>query len=300
MRQQGTMNTDILCIGSVLWDVIGRAPRDMHQGSDVAGVITRLPGGVALNIAKTCAKFGLRPILLSAVGQDRPGDELLQECDQMGLDTSHVHRVVDQSTDRYMAVEGLNGVVAAIADARTLEAAGDTILDPLLNGALATEDAPYPGLVSLDGNLTQELLTQLAYSPMLTKADLRLAPASPGKAKRLTPFVEVGRGVLYVNCEEASLLCGRWFETSQDAAEALIDRGAARAIVTHGGEAATDATRDGSISAAPEAIEVIRLTGAGDTFMAAHIAAEADGADRMGALQKALAAAGAFVAGIDP
>ena len=294
------MTTNILCIGSVLWDVIGRTPRDLHEGADVAGVITHLPGGVALNIAKTCAQFGLRPILLSAVGQDRSGDDLLDACDQMGLVTAHVLRAEDQSTDRYMAVEGANGVVAAIADARTLEAAGETILDPLLNGALATLDAPYTGLVSLDGNLTTELLTQLARSPILAQADLRLAPASPGKAKRLTPFGEAGRGVLYVNCEEARLICGTWFETSQAAAEALIDRGAARAVVTHGGDEATDATRDGAVSAAPEVIEVRRLTGAGDTFMAAHIAAEANGADREGALQHALATAGAFVAGIDP
>ncbi|HHI71560.1 MAG TPA: kinase, partial [Rhodobacteraceae bacterium] len=44
------MNTppDILCIGSVLWDVIGRAASHMRQGSDVPGRITRLPGGVAM------------------------------------------------------------------------------------------------------------------------------------------------------------------------------------------------------------------------------------------------------------
>jgi len=46
-------NPPILCIGSVLWDIIGRAPRAMRQGSDVAGRITQLPGGVALNIAMT-------------------------------------------------------------------------------------------------------------------------------------------------------------------------------------------------------------------------------------------------------
>ena len=66
------MNTtpDILCIGSVLWDIIGRSPRAMGVGSDVPGRITRLPGGVALNIAMTLARFGLRPAALTAVGRD--------------------------------------------------------------------------------------------------------------------------------------------------------------------------------------------------------------------------------------
>ncbi len=62
------MDRDILCIGSALWDVIGRSHSNMHLGSDVPGRITRLPGGVALNIAMTLARFGMRPSVLSAVG----------------------------------------------------------------------------------------------------------------------------------------------------------------------------------------------------------------------------------------
>ena len=54
------MTPDILCIGSVLWDIIGRSPAAMRLGSDVPGRITRLPGGVAMNIAMTLARFGLR------------------------------------------------------------------------------------------------------------------------------------------------------------------------------------------------------------------------------------------------
>ena len=39
------MTPDILCIGSILWDIIGRSPTSMRLGSDVPGRITRLPGG---------------------------------------------------------------------------------------------------------------------------------------------------------------------------------------------------------------------------------------------------------------
>lgn len=75
---------DIVCIGSVLWDSIGRAPSAMRLGSDVPGRITRLPGGVALNIAKTLRRFGLTPVLLSAVGRDGDGDDLIAACSRMG------------------------------------------------------------------------------------------------------------------------------------------------------------------------------------------------------------------------
>ncbi|WP_299736413.1 PfkB family carbohydrate kinase [uncultured Roseobacter sp.] len=292
-----TMTPDILCIGSVLWDVIGRSASAMRQGSDVPGRITRLPGGVAMNIAMTLARFGLTPALLTAIGRDAEGDELISACAARGMITETVYRSDDLPTDVYMAVEGANGLIAAIADAHSLEAAGAKILSPLSDGRLATVDAPYTGLVALDGNLTLNLLSDIARSPLLAQADLRVAPASPGKAERLAPFVQSGRGTLYVNLEEASLLCQRSFDTSRRAAEGLLARGAARVLVTDGGADATEGRQDGLLTQTPPQVLVTRVTGAGDTFMAAHIAADATGANAEDALRRALQAAATYVSG---
>ena len=289
--------TDILCIGSVLWDVIGRSASVMRQGSDVPGRITRIPGGVALNIAMTLLRFGLRPVLLSAVGRDRQGEELLARCTAMGMETAHVYRSDDLPTDRYMAVEGANGLIAAIADAHTLEAAGPRILEPLRDGRLAQENKPYTGPVALDGNLTAELLSEIARSPLFATADLRVAPASPGKAERLLPFLQHARGTLYVNLQEAGLLCQQPFATAPEAAHGLLKRGARRAIVTDGGNPAADGLGDSVLTGQPPQVLVTRVTGAGDTFMAAHIAAETAGADRATALTRALDAAAIHVSG---
>ncbi len=293
-----TKTPDILCIGSVLWDVIGRSASVMRQGSDVPGRITRLPGGVALNIAMTLARFGLTPALLTAIGRDAEGDELMAACAARGLITDTVYRSDDLPTDRYMAVEGANGLIAAIADAHSLEAAGAKILAPLTDDTL---DAPYSGLVALDGNLTLDLLAEIATGTALAQADLRVAPASPGKAERLMPFVTHGRGTLYVNCEEAGLLCQTTFDEAPAAAQALLTRGAARVLVTHGGADAAEGTQGtGVIARTPPQVLVTRVTGAGDTFMAAHIAAEARGADREAALDRALEAAASYVSGDTP
>ncbi|SIT14676.1 Sugar or nucleoside kinase, ribokinase family [Roseivivax lentus] len=295
-----TRPPDILCIGSVLWDMIGRAPSHMEKGADVPGRIIRLPGGVALNIAMTLARFGMRPALLSAVGRDAEGEELLQQCAGLGLETAHVYRSEDLPTDRYMAVEGANGLIAAIADAHSLEAAGAKILAPLGNGTFGTEALPYAGPVAIDGNLTAQLLEEIAHDPRLSRADLRIAPASPGKAERLMPFLRAERGALYVNLEEAGILCHQAFGSAAEAALGLVARGAARALVTDGGRPAADATADGVLTATPRQVLVTRVTGAGDTFMAAHIASEARGADRAAALARALDAAAQYVSGETP
>lgn len=290
----------ILCIGSVLWDIIGRSSRAMRQGSDVPGRITQIPGGVALNIGMTLTRFGLRPALLSAVGTDRAGVQLVAEVQALGLITDHLYRSADLPTDTYMAVEGANGLIAAIADAHSLEAAGDKILAPLHNGILGSAAAPYAGTIALDGNLTTALLSTIAQAPEFAAADLRVAPASPGKAERLLPFLSAGRATLYVNLEEAALLCQTQFTSAPDAVHALLARGAARVLVTDGGNLAAEGDATGLRTAAPPEVMVARVTGAGDTFMAAHISADLSGTPPQQALQNALDAAARYVSGGSP
>ena len=287
---------DILCIGSVLWDMIGRAPRHMSFGHDVPGRIERLPGGVAMNIAAACQREGLRPILLTLLGRDAEGRALADACLAMGLNTDHVTWADDLPTDRYMAIEAENGLVAAVADAHSLEAAGRRIIAPLLEGPLATEAQPWRGLVALDGNLTEALLAEIAAAPAFSAADLRVAPASPGKAARLAPLLTHPRTTVYLNRVEAGLLCGAVFDSAPAAARALVARGARRVLVTDGGAAMAEARSDGTeITLAPPAVSVCRITGAGDCFMASHIAAETAGLTGAAALEEALAATALYV-----
>jgi pseudouridine kinase len=289
-----TNTPDILCIGSVLWDIIGRSTSHMRAGSDVPGRISRLPGGVALNIAMALKAYGMRPALLSAVGRDPEGEELVAACDRLGMICTHLYRSEDLPTDRYMAVEGGNGLIAAIADAHSLEAAGDKILRALdVTGPLAG----WNGIIALDGNLTQALLSQVADGAAFDRADLRIAPASPGKAERLTPFLTHPRATLYVNLEEAGLLLRETPDSAQTAARALAARGVFRALVTDGPRAAACASATDLWQAQPPEVMVTRVTGAGDTFMAAHIAAEARGAAPQAALERALDAAAIYVSG---
>ncbi len=289
---------DIICIGSVLWDIIGRSPRAMPSGADVPGRITRLPGGVAMNVAKTLRRFGLTPTLLTALGQDPAGEELIRACLEWGIRTDHVYRTSDFPTDRYLAIEDTNGLIAAIADAHSLEAAGDKILLPLSDGRLGHTAEPWTGLVALDGNLTGALLAEIAISPLLAAADLRVAPASPGKVERLRPLLGHPRVTLYVNLEEAGILCGTVFHGARAATEALLAVGARRVLVTDGGRDCADGKAGEELLVdRPQAVRVNRVTGAGDTFMAAHIAAERNGATRAASLQAAHQAAAEYVSG---
>ncbi|WP_193141968.1 PfkB family carbohydrate kinase [Meridianimarinicoccus sp. MJW13] len=293
-------NTSLIpCIGSVLWDFVGRHPHPMRLGDDRPGTITRQTGGVAMNVAATLVRFGARPTVLTCIGTDRNGEELMQACREKGVDTSMVLRRADLPTDRYMAVEGANGLIAAIADAHSLEMAGGEILAPFRDGRLASSEAPYRGVMVLDGNLPEAVLAEIAEDPVFADADLRIVPASPGKAQRLRPFLTAPKATLYINREEAGLLYDTEFRSSAEAAAALVANGSARVLVTDGARPATDASPDEVLTAHPPIVEQRCVTGAGDTFMASHIAAEAAGHKRAFALEAALQAAATFVSGQD-
>lgn len=290
-----TKQIDILCIGSVLWDVIGRTPRSMAVGHDVPGRITRLPGGVAMNIAMALVREGLKPALITVLGKDGEGRELARAAEEMGMVTDHVTWSATLPTDQYMAIEAENGLVAAIADAHSLERAGESILEPLADGRLGSIDAPHDGVIALDGNLTESLLSRIADNPLFSKADLRIAPASPGKAGRLVPLLQHPNATIYVNRIEAGLICDKKFPTAQAGAAGLREMGARRVLVTDSGEPMAEAGPDGIRTANPPKVTVNRVTGAGDTFMAAHIAAELRGQGGNFALEAALGITAAYI-----
>jgi len=288
----------ILCLGAMLWDVIGRSAARPVPGADMPGLITRRPGGVALNVALALARQGFAPAMLSAVGRDAAGQALVDEARRQGVETRWLWRGGRLPTDSYIAIEGRDGLVAAIADARALEGAGAAILAPLRDGRLGDAARPWRGTLVLDGNLTAPVLQQIARDPCLSAADLRIVPASPDKAARLQPLLTHPRAVFHLNRAEAEALAGRPFAGAAEAARALAAQGARRVLVTDGARPAADAAAGAPIlTGTPPAVAALMVTGAGDCFLAAHLGAEMRGADRARALACALRAASAHISG---
>ena len=267
----------------------------MSAGYDVPGVIRRLPGGVAMNVAMTLIRFGLRPAVLTAIGTDPEGEQLMAACAECGVDARFALRDPELPTDRYMAIEDAAGLIAAVADARSLERAGARLLDPLTDGRLAGTASPWDGPVVLDGNLDPAVLEEIAGGAVLSRADLRVAPASPGKASRLRPLLGMANATLYLNLTEAGLMLNREFTSSAEASHAMLAGGAARVLITDGASVATDACGEEMHRVTPPEVFPKRITGAGDTFMAAHIAAELAGHGRAYALEAAIQSAATYV-----
>jgi sugar/nucleoside kinase (ribokinase family) len=269
----------------------------MSLGSDKPGKIIKIPGGVALNLAMALQKNGFNSSLLSAIGADNDGDQLIEQIKLRGIETEHIYRAKSFPTDKYMAVEGSNGLIGAIADTHTLERCEKYILSPLENGNLYKLNEPWAGIIILDGNLTENLLNKINNDPLFRNIDLRIAPASPGKASRLRTCLNGNVRTVYLNLEEANLIVNQNFNESSSAAIALLNAGFKRAVVTNGGSKVTVAEKDNQISITPPNVDVVRVTGAGDVFMASHIQAELIGKQKETAINFALNQTAKYISG---
>jgi fructokinase len=75
--------TDVVAVGEVLWDIIGA---EKHLG------------GAPFNFAVHCHHLGARSAIVSRVGRDELGDEILVRARDLGVDTSLIQRDSEHAT----------------------------------------------------------------------------------------------------------------------------------------------------------------------------------------------------------
>ena len=270
----------VICFGAAHWDVVAQ-PRPGARGRDAPGVARRFAGGVALNVAMGLAGAGLAAMLVSAVGDDDEGRQLAAALTEAGVDASGVLAYAGAPTGRYVAIERADGeLVAAVADGRALDA--------MLPEHLALSGLPRADAWFVDANLPPPVIRAIAQAP--DRPPLFADAVSEEKAPRLRDALPM-LDTVYCNRAEAEAVCATGLNAARAAAEALVIRGARRAVVTNGALAAADAGPHGVVSLKPERSVVRSATGAGDALMAAHIAARLRGARPDEALAAGLAAA---------
>ena len=291
-------NFKIICAGSALIDSIGYSKNQINNGDDVCGTIRTSVGGVAFNICKQLALSGFKNVeLLTALGDDTKGRTIIDFCSELGIITDNIYICNDSETDSYLAIEDIHGLKAAIAHIFNVEEFGDRILKPLEIGAVQINSEPSNNLIVLDGNLSISTLSKIAKNKKIMNYDIRVASASSSKASRLKPFLSLPNVTIYCNMTEAENLCDLSFQNTEQASTYLLKKGLGRAIVTNGDKHICDASiHHEPISIVPPKVTNINhITGAGDYFLACHIANEINQLGKEAALLKAAESASKYV-----
>jgi len=153
---------DVVTIGSMNMDIVGRAFLTLRLADSNPGVITHTPGGVGRNIAHNLALLGKKTALISVVGEDLYGQSLLARAQEIGLDVSHCAIMKHKRSSTYLALLDEAGeMVSAINDMAIIEHLTPDFFAPLI---------PFLGTARtlvIDCNLPQATLEFLLNQPDL-------------------------------------------------------------------------------------------------------------------------------------
>ena len=266
---------NIICIGSMGWDLIGKTNNQMRLGDDIPGKVEIKIGGVAANIAISIADnlpkdASSEIILLSCTGNDKESYKLVEALKGKSINCDHI--IMNKgNSDRYIAIESRGNLFGAVACSNQLESVGLNILSYFHNELIQNKKFSLPDNIIIDSNLSIGTLNALDKYLDFNRDNLILACASPYKAKRLLNLIKKCNPVIYLNLEEASVIAEKSFVCSSEAAIFLHKIGAKEAIVTDGSKLTSSKSRLGLAKVMPPKILSEQATGAGDAFLAAHV-----------------------------
>jgi pseudouridine kinase len=281
----------VVVIGGANVDVKARSTNRVRPSTSNPGSASMTPGGVGRNIAENLARLGVRTYLVSAIGRDALGDNLLSQTIAAGVRCDYVQRT-ELSTGTYTAVLDSDGeLIVAVSDMAAVDALGPGPVNE------ARDIIATAGLLVLDGNLGMPALTHAGDLAAAAQVRTILEPVSVPKATLIASSITVERPLYAVtpNRDELAALTGlptRTDKQLQKAADGLHARGVEHVWVRLGARGSLFSTASSATSWLPAASTTVEdVTGAGDAMLAAFCYAVLDGNDPVDAARYGQAAA---------
>ncbi len=240
---------------------------------DVEQVVLSTGGG-ATNAAATFANLGFVTGIVSRVGDDEPGDDVLRDLARYKIDATMVKRIKGGQT-AYSTL-----LTAPTGERTALVHRGVSAEFSLADVPLKTLSAKWYYVSSLSGNIA--LLSKIIAHAKKTGAKISVNPGGGelAKASELRPLLK-DVDVLFVNLEEAQTLTGLSTKDGKELAVALqgstSKSTATLDVVTDGPRGAYASMGKIKYSARTRNIHPISTTGAGDAFGSGVVSALAKG-----------------------
>jgi pseudouridine kinase len=258
----------ILVIGSAGVDIIGRATVPIQAGTSSPGHVRISYGGVARNVAENLARLGLDVVLITAVGDDNPGQRLIADAAEIGINTDHTLLLSTRLTGAYVGIlDERGGLHVALDDMQAVQSVTSEHLREryeLFKQAQA---------VFVDANLPEKSLSTAIGLARRAKVPIAADPTSVSLAPAFTDHLDK-LWLITPNEAEADALCPHPVPHADptraiDAARHLVSEGVEIAIITMAEFGLGYATASGSGHVPAIKTEIIDPTGAGDALTAA-------------------------------
>lgn len=267
---------DVLSVGEVLIDFISDSQQDSLAG---AQHFTMYPGGEVANVALNVARLGGSAALVASVGQDALGAFLREQLTQAGVVIDHLYTTLDASTT--LAIVTRNRTTPDF----TIYRGADTRLTR----------AQMPFSLLSDISLVHTSAFALAHEPLCSTilefieqahAAQCLITFDPNYHPRIWNVPVEPETIFAQLCPLVTVVkpslddCIRLFgpdQTPEAYAERFLKWGAQQVVLTMGGDGVLLATAAGTKRFSSQPVEVVDVTGAGDSFWAGLIVAMLDG-----------------------
>ena len=259
----------VLVIGAAGFDIKGRASTTLLPGTSNAGRVRRSLGGVARNVAENLARLDVDVKLLTAVGDDPAGREILEQAAGCGVDASPSIVVPGGRTGAYLAVlDDAGNLAVAIDDMGIVESITPLYLND--RRRLFAEAS----MLAIDANLTPDALNTVFNLAARYSLPVCADPTSTVLADRLCPHLR-RLHLIAPNVAEAAVLTGlppaRTQDEALEVARHLVSLGVDFAILTLADQGSAYATSEESGLAPAMRVDIVDPSGAGDALTAATI-----------------------------
>lgn len=267
--------------------VIGRAGMDLYADppgtrAEEATRFTSALGGSSANIAAALVRQGCRAALVTCVSDDAVGRFCLRQLDIYGIDRTHVRTVAGEMRNSLALVEtrvedcqsviyrnNAADFAMAVEDVEGIDYAAFSAL-VITGTVLAAEPSRTAAYRAFD-------LARAAGLPLIFDVDYR--PYSwPSAEVAAAVYSRAGAmcDVIVGNDVEFGFMAGKP-DLGLKMARSLIAAGAQIAVYKMGEKGAVTITRDDEFTTGIYPAQVLKPTGAGDSFLGAFIAGLASG-----------------------
>lgn len=261
---------DVLVIGSLNADLVVRAPRFPKPGETISGEdLQIIPGGKGANQAVAAARHGVSVAMAGRVGKDSFGPFLLNSLKSDHVDTSHV--IADASA---------TGTAIIVVDS---SGQNSIVLSPGANGQVSVGDIDALKVDARILLLQLEIpLETVIHAALWSKQKGITVILNPAPARELPDELISSVDYLLPNESELNLLTGapvKDIPSAEQAARALLARGAKNVIVTLGEKGALAVSSDHTSHVDSYKVKVVDTTAAGDAFIGGFASALLRGQD---------------------
>lgn len=256
----------VLVVGGASIDIIGFPHQELLKKDSNPGTIKYDFGGVGRNIAENLSLLEVKTYLLTALGQDRFGDDLINYCQKRKIETNYIQRYPGKSSS-YLAILNSKGdLELAISEMH--------ILDYLEVNQIkqALRDFKTQDILVLDTNLKIEIIEELCRASQMS---IFLDPISINKVIK----VQTVLAYLYFfkpNRYEAEKLSCISLEQESNyklALQYFIKEGVQEIVISLGDSGVLLASKDHYYLLKHDQVPLVNATGAGDSFFAGYLKA---------------------------